>query len=62
MSTADKVLQAMSTYNIKQTAPNKYQSNSPFRNGSDSMAFTITISDSEHGAWHDFVSNESGSL
>jgi hypothetical protein len=62
MSTADKVLQALRAYDLKQESKNKYRSNSPLRPDSNSHAFTLTINDDEHGAYHDFVSGESGSL
>lgn len=62
MSTAEQVLAAMRSYGLKQIGRDQYQSNSPMRPGSDSMAFNLKIDGPEHGAWHDFVSGESGSL
>ncbi|MDX2159930.1 MAG: AAA family ATPase [bacterium] len=61
-STAEKVLAALEAYGLKKEGANKYRSNSPFRPGSDSKSFTVTIEDGEHGAYHDHVANESGSL
>lgn len=47
----------------KQEASGQYRSNSPFRADSDSRAFTFTVNgDGEHGAWHDKVTDERGSL
>lgn len=63
MSTADNVLAALQAYKLKDVGSGKYRSNSPFRTSSDSESFTLTVSeDGEHGAYHDFVSDESGSL
>lgn len=61
-STADRVLQAMQPYKIKEVKKNQYSSNSPLRAGSNSMAFSLLIEDGEHGTWHDHVSGDSGSL
>jgi len=60
--TAAKVLAALASYDLKQDAPNRYRLNSPFRAGSNSHGFTLTIDDDEHGAFYDHVSHESGSL
>lgn len=60
--TAAKVLTALEKYDLKQDADGKYRSNSPFRSGSNSHGFTMTIDDDEHGAFFDHVSHESGSL
>lgn len=62
MGTATEVLRAMQQYGIKPTGRNKYQSNSPLRIGSDSGAFSLTITDEEHGAYYDHVTKEEGSL
>lgn len=66
-TTADHVLKTLESYGLKPdgTAPGggqKYRCNSPLRTGSNSMAFTITITDGEHGAFYDHVSDEKGSL
>ena len=62
ISTADKVLQALEAYDVKSTGTNKYCSNSPLRTDSDSHAFNVIIESAEHGAYHDHVSNDAGSL
>lgn len=62
MSTADKVLAALQPYQVKPDGKDRYRCNSPLRPGSNSHAFSITIDDAEHGAYHDFVSGDSGSL
>lgn len=62
LSTADKVLQALQSYGLKPEGPGKYRANSPLRPGSNSHAFTLLIEDGEHGAYHDFASDEKGSL
>ncbi|MBK8028217.1 MAG: AAA family ATPase [Chloroflexi bacterium] len=62
LSTADKVLQALQAFGIKEEGKGKYRLNSPLRPGSNSHAFTVTIDDGEHGAYHDFVSGDHGSL
>lgn len=60
-STAERVLDVLRGHNLKKQG-NEYRSNSPFRPDSDSRAFTLVIEGEEHGAWHDHVSGESGSL
>jgi len=62
MSTAEQIMRALEPYQLKQESANKYRCNSPLRPGSDSKAFTLVINGPEHGAWHDFVTGESGSL
>jgi len=62
MSTKQRVLDALSHLNIKPDGDNKYRCDSPFRSGSNSNAFCLTIDDDEHGAYIDHVSGESGSL
>lgn len=62
MSTADKILQALQSYNLKKEGQNRYRCNSPLRPGSDSHAFTLTIEGDEHGAFYDHVSGDKGSL
>lgn len=59
MSTAERVLQAMS---LQANPSNQYRTNSPFRPGSDSKSFSLRIDDGEHGAYHDFVSEQKGTL
>lgn len=50
-STADKVLEALPQ--LKRQRDGKYRGSSPFRSGSDSEGFVLTIHDGEHGAWID---------
>jgi len=62
-STAYKVLDALAPYGLKQEHNGEWRCNSPFRAGSDSMSLCLTIAnDGEHGAYHDHVSGENGSL
>ena len=60
--TAGAILNFLRPYKLKQERPGHYRSNSPLRPGSNSMAFVITIDDSEHGAFIDHVNGDSGSL
>ena len=62
LSTAERVLQSLLPFDPREEGNGKYRLNSPFRPGSNSHAFTLVIDDGEHGAYHDFVSDESGSL
>ena len=62
MTTADAVLSALQRFNIKEVGEGKYRSSSPYRNGSDSDAFSLTIDGPEHGKWFDHVENKGGSL
>ena len=62
MTTADAVLSALQRFNIKEVGEGKYRSASPYRNGSDSDAFSLTIDGPEHGKWFDHVENKGGSL
>jgi hypothetical protein len=59
MSTAEKILQALQ---IQKRPDNQYRTNSPFRSGSDSKSFSLIIHDEESGAFHDFVTEQRGSL
>lgn len=59
MSTADAVLQELK---LRQIGEGKWRGNSPFRPGSDSDSFTLTVHDAEHGAWFDHVSDSGGTL
>lgn len=64
-STADAILNALHPFKLKSEGRNKYRCNSPFRPGSDSLSFTLTIDDGEHGAFHDHHASanpSSGSL
>ena len=64
MTTGDSVLSAMQAMGIKVKRENDhYRSNSPLRPGSDSYGFVLRIdSDGEHGAYHDHVTGDNGSL
>ncbi len=63
MTTGEKVLAALERFGLKSEGSGKYRCNNPWRTGSDSKAFTVTINpDGEHGAWKDWVSGEVGSL
>ena len=62
MTTADAVLSALQRFNIKEVGEGKYRSASPYRTGSDSDAFSLTITEGEHGTWFDHVSQTGGSL
>lgn len=61
-STAAAVLAALEPYALKQEHDGKYRCNSPLRPGANSHSFTLTIDDSEHGAYYDHRSGEQGSL
>src|SRR5689334_10891353 len=57
------ILQVLEPLGLKQTGPDQYRSNSPFRPGSDSLSFSITVDlTSDSGAFMDHVSGETGSL
>lgn len=60
MSTAEKVLSAWGKY--KKQRDGSYRGNCPYRTGSDSGGFVLTIDDGEHGAFTDHAGMESGSL
>lgn len=60
--TAARVLRALEAFGLKQEGPGRYRSNSPLRVGSDSFGFSLTIDNDEHGAYHDHVSGDAGSL
>jgi DNA-binding MarR family transcriptional regulator len=61
-TTADRVLQHLQAYKLKQERNNYYRCHSPLRAGSDSHSFTLTLDDGEHGAYFDHVTSEKGSL
>jgi hypothetical protein len=61
MTTAEQVLAALALYDLKREGK-EYRCNSPLRPGSNSHGFRVTIDDGEHGAYHDHVSGDSGSL
>jgi len=56
MSTWDKVQSVLARHNLKHERGDMWRCNSPLRPGSDSMAFTLNISDGEHGVWFDHAS------
>lgn len=63
MTTAEKVISALSNYKVKQDGKDTYRCNSPFRANSDSMSFVVKVeSDGEHGTYYDHVEEEGGSL
>jgi hypothetical protein len=63
MSTADEVISALrSAHNLRDVGEGKYRSASPYRTGSDSDAFSLTIDGPEHGKWFDHVADKGGSL
>lgn len=62
-TTGAAVLAVLRDYDLKAEHSGAYRANSPFRPGSNSHALSLVIKpDGEHGAWHDHVSGESGSL
>ncbi|MDP9314181.1 MAG: hypothetical protein M3R24_25420, partial [Chloroflexota bacterium] len=62
-STADRVVEELAPFKLKQVDDRTYRCNNPWRPGSNSQAFTLTIDcDGEHGAYFDHVSHEKGSL
>jgi hypothetical protein len=60
--TAARVIRALASFDLKEEGRNRYRANSPLRAGSDSHAFTLVVDDDEHGAYHDHVTGEAGSL
>lgn len=53
MSTWDKVQGVLLRHNLKHERGDMWRCNSPFRGDADGMAFTLNISDGEHGVWYD---------
>lgn len=66
LSTKDRVLSVLYAYGFKRVsivgAKEEWRGNSPFRPNSDSQAFAVVFDDDEHGAYHDHVSGDKGSL
>lgn len=61
-TTGEKILSALQGYDLKEHN-GQYRANSPLRPGSNSHGFTLTIdATGEHGAFHDKVTGEFGSL
>lgn len=60
--TAGRVLDALRPHKLRQDNAKEWRANSPFRPGSNSHGFKLTLDDDEHGAWVDHVSGENGSL
>jgi len=52
-STWEKVQGVLLRHNLKHERGDMWRCNSPLRPGADSMAFTLNISDGEHGVWFD---------
>jgi hypothetical protein len=61
-TTADRVIDALADYQLKDEGNGQYRADCPWRAGSDSQGLSIKIEDGEHGAYTDHVSGESGSL
>ncbi len=61
-STADAVLAALQSYDLKFQPNGEWRCNSPLRPGSNSHGFSVKINGPEHGTFIDRVSGESGSL
>jgi hypothetical protein len=63
-TTGQQVIAHLQTHcNARAERGGKWRSNSPYRPGSDSMGFVLTIDpDGEHGAYIDFPAGQSGSL
>lgn len=62
MSTAEKVLGALSPFYPVVSRDGTIRCNSPFRVGSDSHSFVVKIEDDEHGTFYDHVDEIGGSL
>jgi energy-coupling factor transporter ATP-binding protein EcfA2 len=62
LSTAEKVLLHLQSYNLREEQPGEWRCNSPLRPHADSQSFYVKIDGPEHGTWFDHVSTESGSL
>lgn len=60
--TAGQILTRLASYRLREVGRGSYRANSPFRPGSDSESFTVTVDDDEHGAYYDHVTGERGSL
>lgn len=62
-TTAEKVIDVLRAHSLKEEKGGKYRSNSPLRPGSNSHGFCLIVHpDGEHGAYHDKVSNDFGTL
>lgn len=61
MSTASKVQAELEKLGFKKKG-NEWRGNNPMRPGSDSNGFTVKFDDDEHGAYHDHVTKQAGSL
>ena len=62
LSTADAVLLALAPFDPQRQSDGSYKCNSPYRQGSNSHGFHLTITGPEHGAWTDFITHTHGSL
>lgn len=60
-TTADKVLEALQSHNLKQEGA-EWRCNNPFHNGSDSHAFKLKIEHGERGAYYDHAHGDKGTL
>ena len=62
-TTGDKIIRELEQRGFKKVGPNEWRGNCPWRAGSDSKAFAVRKEDDgEHGAFHDHVTGEQGSL
>jgi hypothetical protein len=61
-TTADRVLNALQHYRLKDEGDGQYRADCPWRAGSNSHALSVTITDGEHGAYTEHRSGEHGSL
>lgn len=62
MSTAQKILDRLAGYGLKENGGSRYRFNSPFRPGADGMTCSLLLHDDEHGAWRDHKDEIAGSL
>jgi replicative DNA helicase len=60
-TTADKVLTALQSYNLKKDGA-EWRSNNPYHNGSDSHAFKLRIDHGERGTYYDHAHGDKGTL
>lgn len=62
MSTAQSIIAYLQKYNIQDKGRGRYRSISPLRPDAENMNFALYVKDSEHGAFMDWQSGQSGSL
>lgn len=62
-TTAERILDRLSAYDLQREGDNEYRCNSPLRPGANSHSFKLTIDPGgENGAYYDHTSHEKGSL